>query len=206
GMIVDGGNFRFEGNPRYPAFNQPDESYHGLVYARLAVAFGTKCRAQMMRDTGAMMSPQNAFLTFLGCDTLALRMERHCANAAKIAAFLASHPKIEWVKHPSLPADRYHARAQKYLPNGTGGMMSFGIRGDAATCAKFMEALELITQETHVADVRSCVLHPASTTHRQLSEQGLKDAGISENLVRLSVGIENADDLIADLSRALDRV
>ncbi len=206
GMIVDGGNFRFEGNPRYPAFNQPDESYHGLVYARLAVAFGTKCRAQMMRDTGAMMSPQNAFLTFLGCDTLALRMERHCANAAKIAAFLASHPKIEWVKHPSLPADRYHARAQKYLPNGTGGMMSFGIRGDAATCAKFMEALELITQETHVADVRSCVLHPASTTHRQLSEQGLKDAGITENLVRLSVGIENADDLIADLSRALDRV
>lgn len=206
GMIIDGGNFQYSGNARYPAFNTPDDSYHGLVYATLPVAFGTKCRAQMMRDTGAIMSPQNAFLTFLGCDTLALRMEKHCQNAKKVAAFLASHEKIEWVKHPSLPTDRYHALAEKYLPNGTGGMMSFGIKGDAKTCARFMERLTLITQETHVADVRSCILHPASTTHRQLSEQGLIDAGISSNLVRLSVGIENADDIIADLANALNAI
>ncbi len=206
GMIVDGGNFNFKGNKRYPAFNVPDESYHGLVYGELPVAFGTKCRAQMMRDTGAIMSPQNAFITYLGCDTLALRMERTARNAEKVAAFLAAHPKVEWIHHPSLKDDPYHERAEKYLPNGTGGMMSFGIKGNAKDCARFMEALKLITQETHVADVRSCVLHPASTTHRQLNKQQLKDAGISANLVRLSVGIENADDLIADLTQALNAV
>ncbi len=206
GMIVDGGKFCFENNPRYPAFNTPDESYHGLVYAKTPAPFATKCRAQMMRDTGAIMSPENAFLTILGSDTLALRMERHCRNAEKIAAFLASHPKIEWVHYAALPADKYHARAQKYLPKGTGGMMSFGIRGNAAACARFMEHLKIATQETHVADVRSCVLHPASTTHRQLSDEQLVQAGIAPNLVRLSVGIENADDLIADLARALEAV
>lgn len=206
GMIVDGGNFAYKGNPRYPAFNEPDESYHGLVYADLAVPFGTKCRAQMIRDTGAIMSPQNAFLTYLGSDTLSVRMEKHCSNAAKVAAYLAKHPKVEWVKHPSLPTDKYYERAKKYLPNGTGGMMSFGIRGNAKTCARFMEHLKLISQETHVADVRSCILHPASTTHRQLSEQGLIDAGISANLVRLSVGIENPDDIIADLDQAFAQI
>ena len=206
GMIVDGGAFRYKENPRYPAFNTPDESYHGLVYADLPVAFGTKCRAQMMRDTGAVMSPQNAFLTLLGSDTLALRMERHSRNAEKIAAFLAAHPKIEWVRSATLPDNKYHALAQKYLPNGTGGMMSFGIRGDVKACARFMEHLRIATQETHVADVRSCVLHPASTTHRQLNEQQLAAAGIAPNLVRLSVGIENADDLIADLAQALECV
>lgn len=206
GMIVDGGNFAYKGNPRYPAFNEPDESYHGLVYADLAVPFGTKCRAQMIRDTGAIMSPQNAFLTYLGSDTLSVRMEKHCSNAAKVAAYLAKHPKVEWVKHPSLPTDKYYERAKKYLPDGTGGMMSFGIRGDAKTCARFMEHLKLISQETHVADVRSCILHPASTTHRQLSEQGLIDAGISANLVRLSVGIENPGDIIADLDQAFAQI
>ena len=206
GMIVDIANFDYKGNPRYPDFNTPDESYHGLVYADEKVPFGTKCRAQMIRDTGAIMSPQNAFLTYLGCDTLALRMERHCSNAKKVAAFLNSHPKIEWVRHPSLEHDRYHALAEKYLPMGTGGMMSFGIRGDAHDCARFMEHLKLITQETHVADVRSCVLHPASTTHRQLSDEDLKKAGIPANLVRLSVGIENPDDIIADLTQALAEV
>lgn len=206
GMIVDGGKFPYRGNPRYPAFNTPDESYHGLVYADLPVAFATKCRAQMMRDTGAIMSPQNAFLTLLGSDTLALRMERHSRNAEKIAAFLASHPKIEWVRSATLPADKYYALAKKYLPNGTGGMMSFGIRGDVKACARFMEHLRIATQETHVADVRSCVLHPASTTHRQLTEEQLVAAGIAPNLVRLSVGIENADDLIADLAQALETV
>lgn len=206
GMIVDGGKFAFKNNGRYPAFNVPDESYHGLVYADLPVAFGTKCRAQMMRDTGAIMSPQNAFLTILGSDTLALRMERHCRNAEKIAAFLEKHPKIEWVHYASLPSDKHHALAQKYLPKGTGGMMSFGIRGDAKACARFMEHLQIATQETHVADVRSCVLHPASTTHRQLTDEQLVQAGIAPNLVRLSVGIEDADDLIADLAQALENV
>ncbi len=202
GMIVDCGNFRFKDNPRYPAFNIPDESYHGLVYADLPVAFGTKCRAQMMRDTGAMMSPQNAFLTYLGCYTLALRMQKHCANAKEVAAYLNRHPKVEWVKHSSLETDAYYALAQKYLPKGSGGMMSFGIKGDSKTCAVFMEHLQLVTQETHVADVRSCILHPASTTHRQLSEEELISAGISGNLVRLSVGIEDPADIIADLENA----
>lgn len=206
GMIVDGGNFIYKNNARYPAFNTPDESYHGLVYADLPVAFGTKCRAQMMRDTGAVMSPQNAFLTLLGSDTLALRMERHSRNAEKVAAYLASHPKIEWVRSATLPTNKYYPLAQKYLPDGTGGMLSFGIRGDAKACARFMEHLRIATQETHVADVRSCVLHPASTTHRQLSDEQLRAARIAPNLVRLSVGIENADDLIADLSQALDCV
>ena len=152
------------------------------------------------------MSPQNAFLTLLGSDTLALRMERHSRNAEKVAAYLASHPKIEWVRSATLPTNKYYPLAQKYLPDGTGGMLSFGIRGEAKACARFMEHLRIATQETHVADVRSCVLHPASTTHRQLSDEQLRAAGIAPNLVRLSVGIENADDLIADLSQALDCV
>ena len=207
GVIVDGGNFNFKGNERYASFNEPDESYHGLVYADLPSAqFATKCRAQMMRDMGAIMSPQNAFLSWLGCDTLALRMERHSSNAKKVAAYLASHPKIDWVWHASLPENKYHKLAEKYLPDGQGGMLSFGIKGDVKQAAKFMEALRLITQETHVADVRSCVLHPASTTHRQLSKEELEQAGVPENLVRLSVGIEHPDDIIADLEQALRHV
>ena len=207
GVIVDGGNFNFKGNPRYASFNEPDESYHGLVYADLPAApFATKCRAQMMRDMGAVMSPQNAFLSWLGCDTLALRMERHSSNANKVAAYLAKHPKIDWVWHASLPDNRYHALARKYLPEGTGGMLSFGIRGDVSQAAKFMESLKLITQETHVADVRSCVLHPASTTHRQLTKEELEQAGVPENLVRLSVGIENPSDIIDDIEQALAHI
>ncbi len=207
GVIVDGGNFNFKGNPRYASFNEPDESYHGLVYADLpAAAFATKCRAQMVRDMGAIMSPQNAFLSWLGCDTLALRMERHSSNAKKVAAYLAKHPKVDWVWHASLPDNKYHALAEKYLPEGTGGMLSFGIKGDVAKAAKFMEGLRLITQETHVADVRSCVLHPASTTHRQLTKEELEQAGVPENLVRLSVGIENPDDIIADIEQALANI
>ena len=207
GVIVDGGNFNFKGNPRYASFNEPDESYHGLVYADLPAApFATKCRAQMVRDMGAVMSPQNAFLSWLGCDTLALRMERHSSNANKVAAYLAKHPKIDWVWHASLPDNRYHALARKYLPEGTGGMLSFGIRGDVSQAAKFMESLKLITQETHVADVRSCVLHPASTTHRQLTKEELEQAGVPENLVRLSVGIENPSDIIDDIEQALAHI
>ena len=206
GVIVDAGNFNFKDNPRYPSFNVPDESYHGLVYADLPVAFGTKCRAQMIRDLGAVMAPQNAYISYIGCDTLALRMERHSSNAAKVAEYLSKHPKIEWVKHASLKGNKYHALAEKYLPYGQGGMMSFGIKGDVAVCRTFMESLKLITQETHVADVRSCVLHPASTTHRQLSKEDLVKAGVPENLVRLSVGIENPDDVIADLEQALNNI
>lgn len=206
GMIVDLGAFDFKSNPRYASFNEPDESYHGLVYADLPVAFATKCRAQMIRDIGAIMAPMNAYITYLGCDTLALRMAKHSENAAKVAAFLAPHPKIEWVKHASLKDNKYHDLAKKYLPLGQGGMLSFGIKGDVKLCARFMESLRLITQETHVADVRSCVLHPASTTHRQLSKEDLKKAGVPENLVRLSVGIENAEDIIADLKQALEKI
>ncbi len=206
GVIVDLGNFDYKGNARYASFNEPDESYHGLVYADLAVPFGTKCRAQMMRDFGAIMSPQNGFISYIGSDTLALRMERHSANAQKVALYLKNHPKIEWINHPSLPDNKYHKLAMKYMPDGQGGMMSFGIKGSVEKCAEFMEALKLITQETHVADVRSCVLHPASTTHRQLSDEDLKKAGVPKNLIRLSVGIENADDIIADLEQALKNV
>ena len=206
GVIVDAGNFCFKGNERYLSFNEPDESYHGLVYADLPVAFGTKCRAQMIRDFGAIMSPQNGFISYIGCDTLALRMARHSSNAQKVAAYLKKHPKIEWINHPSLKDDKYYKLAQKYMPDGQGGMMSFGIKGSVEKCACFMEALKLITQETHVADVRSCVLHPASTTHRQLSEEDLKKAGVPHNLIRLSVGIENPDDIIADLEQALKQV
>lgn len=206
GVIVDLGNFDYNGNARYASFNEPDESYHGLVYANLAVPFGTKCRAQMMRDFGAIMSPQNGFISYIGSDTLALRMERHSANAQKVALYLKNHPKIEWINHPSLPDNKYHKLAMKYMPDGQGGMMSFGIKGSVEKCAEFMEALKLITQETHVADVRSCVLHPASTTHRQLSDEDLKKAGVPKNLIRLSVGIENADDIIADLEQALKNV
>lgn len=207
GVIVDCGNFDFKASERYASFNQPDESYHGLVYSDLPVAvFATKCRAQMIRDIGAIMSPQNAFLSYIGSDTLALRMEKHSANAAKVAEYLSKHPKIEWVRHPSLKGDKYHELAKKYLPDGQGGMLSFGIKGDSQKCALFMESLQLITQETHVADVRSCVLHPASTTHRQLSKEDLAAAGVPENLIRLSVGIENAEDIIADIAQALEKV
>jgi len=207
GAVIDGGNFDFKGNARYKDFNEPDESYHGLIYADLGkTAFGTKCRAQIMRDLGAMMSPQNAFLTNLGCETLGLRMVKHSENAKKVAKFLAEQDKVEWVKHPSLPNDKYHDLAKKYLPNGQGGMMSFGLSGNKHNAVKFMEALKMIGIETHVADVRSCILHPASTTHRQLSDQALIDCGILPNLLRLSVGIEDAEDIIADIRQALEKI
>lgn len=204
GCIVDGGNFDFNATDRYEEFLKPDESYHGLVYATLgATAFGVKCRVQMMRDLGAMMSPQNAFLTSLGMDTLALRMERHSSNAKIVAEYLSRHPKVEWVKHASLESDPYHALAMKYMPLGQGGMMSFGVAGGSAKAAEFMEKLDMISIVTHVADARSCVLHPASTTHRQLSSADLEAIGIADNLIRLSVGIENPQDIIDDIEKAL---
>ena len=207
GCIVDGGNFDFTATNRYEEFLKPDDSYHGLVYASLGkTAFGVKCRVQMMRDLGAIMSPENAFLTNLGMETLALRMERHSKNAKKVAEFLANHPKVEWIKHPSLKDNKYYDLANKYMPNGQGGMMSFGVLGGSEKASKFMEALNMIAIVTHVADSRSCVLHPASTTHRQLSSADLEAIGIKDNLIRLSVGIENADDIIEDIKQALDQI
>lgn len=207
GCIIDGGNFDFSATNRYEEFLVPDESYHGLVYASLGrSAFGVKCRVQMMRDLGAIMSPENAFLTNLGMETLALRMERHSENAAKVAKFLSENPMVEWVKHPSLPTDKYYDIAKKYMPNGMGGMMSFGVKGGSEKAAEFMEKLKMIKIVTHVADARSCVLHPASTTHRQLSKADLEAIGIKDNLIRLSVGIENAEDIIEDIRQALESI
>lgn len=207
GAVVDGGNFDFAASDRYPEFNTPDESYHGLVYSTLGrKAFGTKCRVQMMRDLGAIMSPENAFLTNLGMETLALRMERHSSNAARVAEYLANHPKVEWVKYGSLENDKYHALAKKYMPEGQGGMLSFGVKGGSEAATVVMEGLKMIAIVTHVADVRSCVLHPASTTHRQLSKADLENIGIADNLIRLSVGIENVEDIIADLDGALSQI
>lgn len=207
GIIVDCGNFDYKASSRYPMFNQPDDSYHGVVYSNHpTIAFALKARAQLIRDLGAIMSPQNAFLTQMGMETLHLRMERHIENAAKVADYLANHPKIEWVKHPSLKDDPYHALAMKYMPKGVTGMMSFGVKGGREGAVKMMEGLKLLKIVTHVADVRSCVLHPATTTHRQLSDEALIAAGITPNLIRLSVGIENIDDIIEDLSSALERI
>ena len=207
GAVVDGGNFDFASSNRYPEFNTPDDSYHGLVYSTLGgKAFGTKCRVQMMRDLGAIMSPENAFLTNLGMETLALRMERHSSNAARVAEYLANHEKVEWVKYGSLEGDKYHTLAKKYMPNGQGGMLSFGVKGGSDAATVVMEGLNMIAIVTHVADVRSCVLHPASTTHRQLSKADLEAIGIADNLIRLSVGIENIDDIIADLEGALSQI
>ncbi|MBO5261643.1 MAG: O-acetylhomoserine aminocarboxypropyltransferase/cysteine synthase [Clostridia bacterium] len=207
GVIIDGGNFDFKATDRYKEFLVPDESYHGLIYADLGkTAFGVKCRVQMMRDLGAIMSPQNAFLTNLGMETLALRMERHSENARKVAQFLSTHPKVEWILHPSLESNKYHDIAMKYMPKGQGGMMSFGVKGGKDKASEFMEKLEMIAIVTHVADARSCVLHPASTTHRQLSTSDLEAIGIKENLIRLSVGIENPEDIINDIKQALDAI
>ena len=207
GVIVDAGNFDFSATNRYEEFLVPDESYHGLVYASLGkTAFGVKCRVQMMRDLGAIMSPQNAFLTNLGMETLALRLEKHSANAAKVAKFLSKHEKVEWIKHPSLEGDKYYELGKKYFPDGMGGMMSFGVKGGSEKAAEFMEGLNMIAIVTHVADARSCVLHPASTTHRQLSKSDLEAIGIADNLIRLSVGIENSEDIIADIAQALDKI
>lgn len=207
GMIIDAGNFEYKGNKRFAEFNTPDDSYHGLIYADLGkTAFATKARVQMMRDYGAIMSPQNAFLTNLGAETLALRMERHVSNACKIAEFLENHPKIEWVNYPSLKSNKYYDLAKKYMPNGVTGMLSFGPKGGSEAAEKLMANVSLIKIVTHVADVRSCMLHPRTTTHRQMSDEDLKKAGIPENLLRLSVGIENVDEIIEDLRNALEKL
>ncbi|HOO22090.1 MAG TPA: O-acetylhomoserine aminocarboxypropyltransferase/cysteine synthase [Clostridia bacterium] len=207
GIIVDCGNFDYADNPRYEDFNTPDESYHGMVYARDCGknAFIVKTRVQCMRDIGAIMSPQNAFLTHMGMDTLHLRMERHSSNALAVARLLEASPYVEWVKYAGLESDPNYPLVKKYFNNSmASGMVTFGIKGGREAAAKFQKALKLIRIVTHIADVRSCVLHPASTTHRQLSDADLAACGISDNLIRLSIGVEGARDILADIENALN--
>lgn len=209
GAIVDSGNFDWSAHSdKFPGLTQPDETYHGIVYTEKfgKGAYITKATAQLMRDMGACQSPQNAFLTNIGLETLHLRMERHCQNAQKVAEFLANHPKVAWVEYAGLKDDKYHALAEKYMPNGTCGVLCFGPKGGRDGAMQFTNALKMIAIVTHVADARSCVLHPASHTHRQLSDQQLIEAGVLPDLIRLSVGIENIDDIIADLDQALNAV
>ena len=208
GCVVDSGNFDWMAHAdKFPGLCTPDESYHGLTYAKAfgKMGYTTKLVAQLMRDLGSIPGPQNAFLLNLGLETLAVRMERHCRNAEKVAQFLHDDPRVAWIDYPGLANDKSHALAEKYLPNGSCGVMAFGLKGDRETAIKFMDSLEMINIVTHVADVRTCVLHPASHTHRQLSEEQLKAAGIAPDLIRLSVGIEDVDDIIADIRQAMDK-
>lgn len=206
GCIVDGGTFDWD-NGKFPMLTEPDESYHGLSYTRQfgKAAYITKARTHLMRDMGAQASPMNAFLLNLGLETLALRMERHCFNAQKVAEYLQNHEKISWINYPGLPGNPYYELAKKYMPNGTCGVISFGIKGGREAAMRFMDSLKLASVVTHVADLRTCVLHPASTTHRQMTEEQLKEAGISSDLIRMSVGIENIADILEDIEQALQK-
>ena len=207
GCIVDSGKFDWNRYAdKFPGLTTPDESYHGITYTErfgLAGAFITKATAQLMRDFGSVQSPQSAFILGLGLESLHVRMQRHCANAQKVAEFLAGHEKIAWVSYCGLPGDRYHERAKKYLPNGSCGVVSFGVKGGRKAAEAFMKNLKVAAIETHVADARTCCLHPASATHRQMNDEELLAAGVSPDLVRLSVGLESADDLIEDIAQAL---
>ena len=207
GCVVDSGRFDWMAHAeKFPGLCTPDESYHGLTYAKDfgQMGYTTKLVAQLMRDLGSIPAPQNSFLLNLGLETLALRMERHCANAQRVAEFLAADPRVAWVRYPGLPSDSCHALAEKYLPQGSCGVMAFGLKGDRETAIRFMDSLEMINIVTHVADLRTCVLHPASHTHRQLSEEQLREAGVAPDLIRLSVGIEDINDILDDLKQALD--
>lgn len=208
GAVIDSGNFDWAQNDKFPGLTTPDESYHGAVYTRDFGKAGyiTKIVAQLLRDYGSTPSPQNSFYLNVGLETLALRMERHCANAQKVAEYLAENDKISWVNYPGLSDNPYHALVQKYMPNGTCGVISFGVKGGREAAEKFMNSLKLAAIVTHVADVRTCVLHPASSTHRQLSDRELVECGVTPDLIRLSVGIENVKDIIADIEQALERI
>ncbi|MGN0514710.1 MAG: O-acetylhomoserine aminocarboxypropyltransferase/cysteine synthase family protein [Lachnospiraceae bacterium] len=209
GCIVDSGNFDWDKYAdKFPGLTTPDESYHGIVYTQKfgKGAYITKATVQLMRDLGSTMSPQNAFLLNLGLETLHLRMPRHCENAQKVAEFLSNHEKVAWVNYAGLENDKYHALKEKYMPNGTCGVMSFGIKGSREDAIKFMDSLKFITIVTHVADARTCILHPASHTHRQMTEEQLLEAGVAPDLMRLSVGIEDVNDIINDLAKALEQV
>ncbi len=210
GCIVDSGNFDWMAHAdKYPGLCTPDESYHGITYVEKfgqGAAYITKCCAQLMRDLGSTPSPQSAFLLNLGLESLHLRIARHAENAMRVAEFLEANDKIAWVRYPGLKNDKYYALAEKYMPNGTCGVVSFGVKGGRKAAEKFMCGLRLIAIETHVADARSCCLHPASTTHRQLSNAELEASGVGADLVRLSCGIESADDLISDIETALSNI
>ena len=210
GAIVDAGRFDWIAHAdRFPGMTTPDESYHGVTYAEkfgLGGAFITKCTVQLMRDFGSTPSPQSAFMLNLGLESLHVRMERHCENALKVAQFLEQHEKIAWVNYPGLASSPYHARAQKYMPKGTCGVVSFGVKGGREAASKFMQNLKIAAIETHVADARTCCLHPASTTHRQMNDAELVAAGVSGDLVRLSCGLESAEDLIEDIAQALEKI
>ncbi len=209
GAIIDSGNFDWEAHAeKFPGLTTPDESYHGIIYTKRfgKAAYITKATSQLMRDLGSVPSPLNSFLLNVGLESLHLRVERHCSNAQKVAEFLNAQEKVAWVNYAGLPDNPYHALAEKYMPNGSCGVMSFGLKGDRATAVKFMDSLKLAAIVTHVADARTCVLHPASHTHRQMTEEQLKEAGVAPDLIRLSVGIENVDDIIADLAQALGQI
>lgn len=207
GAIVDSGDFDWDAHAdKFPGLCQPDESYHGLVYTKAfgKMAYMTKATAQLMRDLGSIQSPMNAFLLNLGLETLHLRMKQHCANAQKVAEFLEKDHRVAWINYCGLKNNKYYELGQKYMPDGSCGVIAFGLKGSREEAIKFMDSLKMICIVTHVADARTCVLHPASHTHRQLSDEQLRQAGVAPDLIRLSVGIENADDIINDIKQALD--
>lgn len=209
GAIVDSGNFDWESyGDKFHGLTTPDDSYHGVTYTKKfgKGAYITKATVQLMRDLGSIQSPQNAFLLNVGLETLPLRMERHCANAQAVAEFLEANEKVAWVNYPGLKSSKYYSLAQKYMPNGTCGVISFGLKGGRNAAEKMMDKLQLAAIVTHVADARTCVLHPASHTHRQMSDEQLKEAGVAPDLIRFSVGIEHVDDIIGDLKQALEQL
>lgn len=209
GCVVDSGNFDWDAHSdMFPGLTTPDESYHGLTYTKAfgKLGYTTKLVAQLMRDLGCSPAPQNAFLLNMGLQTLHLRMRQHSANAQRIAEFLASDERVAWIRYSGLPSDPHHERAQKYLPDGQCGVIAFGLKGDRQTAVRFMDSLRLVNIATHVADARTCVLHPASHTHRQLSDEQLRQAGVSPELIRLSVGIEDVDDILNDIQQALNQI
>lgn len=209
GAVVDSGNFDWMAHAeKFPGLCTPDESYHGLTYVKAfgKMGYTTKLVAQLMRDLGSIPAPMNSFILNLGLQTLHLRMAQHCKNAQAVAEFLHDDPRVAWVHYSGLKDDRYHERAMKYMPNGSCGVIAFGLKGDRDTAVKFMDSLQMINIVTHVADARSCVLHPASHTHRQLTDEQLKAAGIAPDLIRLSVGIEDVDDILDDIRQALDQI
>ncbi len=209
GAVVDSGNFDWESHAsKFPGLTTPDMSYHGLTYTKSfgKKAYLTKMVAQIMRDLGSIPAPMNSFILNLGLQTLAVRMKQHCANAMAVAKFLSADPHVAWVRYPGLPDDPDHALAQKYLPNGSCGVIAFGLKGNRDTAIKFMDSLRMINIATHVADARSCVLHPASHTHRQLSDEQLRESGIAPDLIRLSVGIEDVSDIIKDIEQGLQEI
>ena len=209
GAVVDSGNFDWEAHAeKFPGLTQPDESYHGLTYTKAfgRMAYCTKLVSQLMRDLGSIPAPQNSFLLNLGLETLHLRMARHCENAQCVAEWLEKQPQVAWVNYAGLPGNKYHTLAQKYMPNGTCGVIAFGLKGTREDAIRFMDNLDFISIVTHVADARTCVLHPASHTHRQLSDEQLLEAGVAPDLIRLSVGIENVEDIIGDLEQAMQKM